>query len=86
MPVVDRLLAVTHSDGSVLGDLVGQLQDILHQLSLRIHCVDQANAISLVSLDVQCRVDQLLCHAHADQTSQTLGAAEARGDAQTDSG
>ena len=48
--VVDSLLAVTHGDGSVLGDLVGQLQDILHQLSLRIHCVDQANAISLVSL------------------------------------
>ena len=39
---------------------------------------------SLVSLDVQGRVDQLLCHAHADQTSQPLGAAEARGDAQTD--
>ena len=82
--VVDCLLAVAHGDGSVLGDLVGQLQDILHQLSLRIHCVDQANAISLVSLDVQCRVDQLLCHAHANQTCQTLGAAEARGDAQTD--
>ena len=82
--VVDSLLAVAHGDGSILGDLVGQLQDILHQLSLRIHCVDQANAISLVSLDVQCRVDQLLCHAHANQTCQTLGAAEARGDAQTD--
>ena len=48
------------------------------------HGVDQTDAVSLVSLDVQSRVDQLLCHAHADQTSQTLGAAEARGDAQTD--
>ena len=64
--VVDCLLAVAHGDGSVLGDLAGQLQDILHQLSLRIHCVDQADTVGLVSLDVQCRVDQLLCHAHAD--------------------
>ncbi len=54
-----------------------------HQFSLRIHSVDQTNAVSLVCLDVQCRVDQLLCHTHADQTCQTLGAAEARGDAQT---
>ena len=82
--VVHCLLAVAHSNGSVLCDLAGQLQDILHQLSLRIHGVDQTDAVSVVSLDVQRRVDQLLCHAHADQTSQTLGAAEARGDAQTD--
>ncbi len=42
--VVDGLLAVAHGDGSVLGDLAGQLQGVLHQLSLRIHGVDQANA------------------------------------------
>ena len=82
--VIDGFLAVAHRDGGVLGDLACQLQDILHQLSLRIHCVDQTDAVCLVCLDVQCRVDQLLCHAHAHQTGQTLGAAEARGDAQTD--
>ena len=80
---VDCLLAVAYSDGCILCDLAGQLQHVLHQFSLRIHSVHQTNAQSLVRLDVQCRVDQLLCHTHADQTCQTLGAAEARGDAQT---
>jgi len=84
--VVDGLLAVAHSDGGVLGDLASQLQHILHQLGLRVHGIDQTNAVSLIGLDVQGRVDQLLCHAHAHQTGQTLGAAEARGDAQTDFG
>ena len=51
--VVDGLLAVAHSDGSVLGDLIGQLQHVLHQLSLGIHGIDQANAVCLVGLDVQ---------------------------------
>ena len=57
--IVDGLLAVAHCNGSVLCDLAGQLQDILHQLSLRIHGVDQTNAVSLVCLDVQGRVAAL---------------------------
>ena len=51
---VDCLLAVAYSDGCVLCDLAGQLQHVLHQLSLRIHSVHQTNAQSLVCLDVRC--------------------------------
>ena len=38
---------------------------ILHQLSLRIHGVDQTDAVSLVSLDVQSRVDPV-SYTHLD--------------------
>ena len=78
---VDGLLAVADRNGSILGDLAGQLQRSGHQLLLRVDGVDKANAQGLVCLDVQGRVDELLGHAHADKACQTLGAAEARGDA-----
>ena len=42
--VVDCLLAVADSDGGVLGDLISQLQHVLHQLGLRVHGIDQTNA------------------------------------------
>ena len=78
---VDGLLAVADRNGSILGDLAGQLQRSGHQLLLRVDGVDQTNAQGLVCLDVQGRVDELLGHAHADKACQTLGAAEARRDA-----
>ena len=81
---VDGLLAVADRNGSILGDLAGQLQRSGHQLLLRVDGVDQTNAQGLVCLDVQGRVYELLGHAHADKACQTLGAAEARGDTQTD--
>ena len=81
--LVDGLLAGAHGDGSVLRDAGGHLQGGGHQLLGGIDLVHQTDALGLVGLDVAAGVDELLGHAGADQTGQTLGAAEAGGDAQT---
>ena len=77
--LVDGLLAVADCDGSILGNLICQLHHVLHQFSLRVNSVDQADTQSFVCLDVQGRVNQLLCHAHANQAGQTLGCRRSQG-------
>ena len=81
--LVDGLFAGTHSNGGVFGNGGSQLQSGGEQLFLSVDLVDQTDALGLVRLNVAAGVDQLLGHAGADQTSQSLGAAEAGGDAET---
>ena len=80
--LIDGLLAGANGDGGVLGDGGGQLLRGGHQLLQGINGIHQADAQSLVSLDILGGIDKLLCHAGAHQTGQALGAAEAGGDAQ----
>ena len=81
-PLIDGALAVAHGNGGVAGDGGGQLLGGGHQLIGGVDVIHQTDAIGFLRLDVAGAVDHFLGLAGTDDPSQTLGAAEAGGDAE----
>ena len=80
--VVDGSLQLRTAMGAFLAILLTSFKgQRAKRLLLRVNGVDQTDAQGLICLGCSGQRETAGCHAHADQTGQTLGAAEARRDA-----
>ena len=84
MTNVDSFLDQRNSDRSLSSDLLSELYSLVEQVLERIYVVNQTHVQSVLSgVVAACSVEHFLSLACAYEASQTLGAAAARGDAQT---
>ena len=81
--LVDGLLCVAYSQGSLLADGLCQRNGSLHQLLGLHNGIHQTNLQGLVSLHIAAAVDQLLGDSRRNQASEPLCSTEAGGDSQS---
>ena len=81
---IDSFLNERNSNRSLSCDLLSELYSLVNEVLERINVVYKTHVQSVLSgVVAACGVEHFLSLAHAYEASQTLGAAAARGDAQT---